>query len=130
MFETLHLFKPVTSSPISGEFYVVGQKFKGLSYKHYSKLLDTIQNYKINQTIFAKEVIPETFSRQIIEFIETILKLNTDYNDMQNMLMTCINDQNPVIIKTTQCNKYLSPSYINEVQQHKFKEWIKVNKFQ
>jgi hypothetical protein len=130
MFETVHLFKPVTSSPISGEFYVVGQKFKGLSYKHYSKLLDTIQNYKINQTIFAKEVIPETFSRQIIEFIETILKLNTDYNDMQNMLMTCINDPNPVIIKTTQCNKYLSPSYINEVQQHKFKEWIKVNKFQ
>ena len=129
MFNKVFLIKPITSNPDSGEFYVVGRSFRGMSDSIYEKLISLIDNFEVNQCIFPKEELPEAFTRQVIEFMEKILELNTNHNEIQNMLMTCITDPSPVIKKATKCDYYMSPTYVSEIQESRIKEWIKMTDF-
>lgn len=130
MFNKVYLIKPVSSNPDSGEFYVIGQSFRGLSDNIYEKLISLIDNFEVNQCIFPKEEIPETFTKQVIEFINKIVELNINHNEITNMLMTCIVDPNPIIKKATKCDYYMSPQYLNDIQERRFQEWIKTTKFE
>jgi len=130
MFNKVYLIKPVSSNPDSGEFYVVGQSFRGLNDDIHEKLISLIDNFEVNQCIFPKEEIPETFTKQVIAFINKLLELNINHNEMTNMLMTCIVDPNPIIKKATKCDYYMSPQYLNDIQERRFKEWIKITKFE
>ena len=129
MFEDIRLIKPNTSSPNSSEFYLVGLRFKGIDDSIFKKLMKQLDNYKENHCFFKKEDIPEFFYRQVLDFIKDIFTLNTEQYEVQNMLLTCIVNPDPVIEKATQCKKYLDIEFIKKIQSRRYKEWIKTNRF-
>ena len=130
MFDEVRIIKPHTSNPNSGEFYLVGLKFKGLDENIKNKLLKHLDNFKENMTLFKKDDIPEEFSYQITNFINEMTKNKIIQYDMQNMLFTCIKKEEPELIKLLKCNKYLNSKYIDKIQESRFKEWIKMYKFE
>ena len=130
LFEDLRLIKPHCSNPDSGEFYVVGLKKRNISDEDTRAIVEKLNTFKTNNCFFPENKIPENFKIQVIEFINKILKMTAEQYDIQNMLMTCIVDNDPIIEKETQCKKYLSPSFTKEVQETRFKEWVKINKFE
>ena len=130
MFRDVILLKPHTSNPNSGEFYLVGLKFIGLTEKQQDKIREPLSEFQENQCCFRKSDIPESFSVQVLEFMETMMKVRTEQYELQNMLITCIAHQDPVIEKATKCNTYLGEKFIKEIQSKRYKEWIKHNRFE
>jgi hypothetical protein len=130
MFNEVRIIKPHTSNPNSGEFYIVGLKFKGVDDTIKNKLLSILSNFKENEAFFLEKDIPEEFSMQIIHFIKIMNEKRVQQFDVQNMLLTCIIDKDPVIEKATNCRKYLNKDYISKLQDSRFKEWIKMYKFE
>ena len=129
MFEEVKLIKPLSSSPNNSEFYIIGKKFRDIEEEHYEKLLNILDNFKYNICFFKKDDIPQEFINQVIDFTDKLLTINIDYNEINNLLLTCLFHKNSVIEEKTQCSKYLNPEYINDIQNEKIKEWIKDNKF-
>jgi hypothetical protein len=150
-FEQVNLFKPYTSNPDSGEFYLVGRGFKGVSETQLNKLYKILDNYEFNNAIIEKDKIPESFVSQIEVFLEKISNLNTIGIEKQNLLLTCykssLEDKRVRRRKHHSKNKYDSQSkcekankylgcdtFLNETSMQdilvpRFKEWIKVYKF-
>ena len=129
-FKEIRLIKPHSSSPNSGEFYIVGLKFKGITDDEFEKLISPLNNFKANNCFFSKSDIPETFSNQVVEFMEKLLKMNTEHYDIMNTLLTCVIDKDPVIQEKTQCNKFLNSTFLKQLHKIRFEEWIKMNKFE
>lgn len=130
MFEQMNLIKPLTSNPNSGEFYVVCKGFRGIKENDFDKLVNVVENYKVNQCIFSINDIPEEFTTQVIEFVNKLITINTDNSELGNLLITCFSRQDPIIKEKTNCDKYLSPKYIDEIQKVRFQEWITKMKFE
>jgi hypothetical protein len=130
MFEEIRLIKPQTSSPNSGEFYIVGLRFQGINDDIFDKLMNNLDNFTVNNCFFKKEDIPESFTLQVIEFTEKLMDINSQQFDIVNMLMTCISNPDPVIEKATQCRKYLDINFIKDIQSKRYKEWMKTYKFE
>ena len=93
MFDSVRLIKPNTSSPNSGEFYLVGLRFTGIDDNVLDTLIKELDTFKENQCFFKKEEIPEAFTSQVVEFVEKLLELNNKQLDIVNMLLTCIVDK-------------------------------------
>lgn len=129
MFETVILTKPMTSSPISGEFYIVGKSFRGLSNGNFEKIINTLENFKPNQCIFPQNEIPDEFIKQIIEFNNNILQLNIKSENMRLEYLQCF-AKDKKIKEELNCNKYINSKYYNNIKNQKFKEWVKVFKFE
>jgi len=129
MFDELHLIKPLTSNPDSGEFYVVGKGFKGITDDDYASLLKLLDNFEPNMCFFEKDYIEDTFVRQIVEFAEKIIKMNVDHNEITNLLMTCMIENDEIIEKATNCSKFLNKTYVEKVFAAKYKEWVVTNNF-
>jgi hypothetical protein len=129
MFEEVKLIKPLSSSPNNSYFYIIGLKFRDIEGEYYEKLLHILDNFTYNMCFFKKEDIPQEFINQVIDFTDKLLTINIDYNEINNLLLTCLFHKNSVIEEKTQCSKYLDPEYINDIQNEKIKEWIKDNKF-
>jgi len=130
MFEQMNLMKPLTSNPNSGEFYVVCKGFRGIRDSDFEKLVNVVENYKVNQCIFPLDDIPEEFTIQVVDFVNKLITITTDNSELGNLLMTCFLKQDPVIKEKTQCGKYLSPKHIDEIQKVRFQEWITKMKFE
>jgi len=135
MFDSVRLIKPNTSSPNSGEFYLVGLRFTGLDDSVLNTLIKELDTFKENQCFFKKEEIPEAFTSQVIEFIEKLLELNNKQFDIVNMLLTCIVDKDGEKKANKKenekkCKKYLDKEFITKIQTKRYKEWIKTYKFQ
>ena len=130
MFEEIRLIKPNTSSPNSSEFYVVGIRFIGIDETILKRLTTSLDDYKVNNSFFKKDEMPEPFVLQVFEFLEKLYNLNSSQFDLVNMLMTCIVNPDPVIEKATNCRKYLDAEFIKKVQTKRYKEWIKTYKFE
>ena len=130
MFKEIRLIKPQTSSPNSGEFYIVGLQFQGINDVIFDKLMKNLDNFTVNNCFFKKKDIPESFTLQVIEFTQKILDMNAKQFDIVNMLMTCIANPDPVIEKATQCRKYLDMNFIKDIQSKRYKEWMKTYKFE
>lgn len=128
MFETVKIVKPYTSNPNSGEFYLVGLKFRGISDNIKNKLLDMLDKFQENDCLFEQKDIPETFSNQIIDFINNVNKKKIIQFDLQNALISCMIYKDEKIKSTLQCNKYLNMDYIKSIQEVRFKEWVKMYK--
>jgi hypothetical protein len=107
MFEEFHMFKPLSSSPGSGEFYVVARNFRGISDNVKTKLLSVLSSFKINRPFFAKEDLPESFKNKVIKFINIMMtrKINTKISIIE--VLKCINNQK----STINCNYYLGPGF-------------------
>ena len=129
MFNEVRIIKPHTSNPNSGEFYLVGLKFKGLKDSIKNKLLNYLSTFKENEAFFLEKDIPEEFSMQIIHFIKVMNQKRVEQFDVQSMLLTCLIDKDPIIEKVTNCRKYLNYQYISKLQESRFNEWIKIYKF-
>jgi hypothetical protein len=129
MFDELHLIKPLTSNPDSGEFYVVGKGFKGITDEFYTSLINLLDNFEPNMCFFEKHDIEDTFVRQIVEFAEKIIKMNVDHNEITNLLMTCMIENDEIIEKATNCSKFLNKTYVEKVFTAKYKEWVVTNNF-
>ena len=129
MFETVILIKPMSSSPISGEYYVVGKSFRGISKAHFEKIINTLDNFIPNQCIFPQNEIPDEFVKQVLEFNKSILNLNILSENMRIEYLQCFSKDNK-IKKELDCNKYINSKYYNNIKNLKFKEWIKEFKFE
>jgi hypothetical protein len=135
MFDSVRLIKPNTSSPNSGEFYLVGLRFTGLDDSVLNTLIKELDTFKENQCFFKKEEIPEAFTSQVIEFVEKLLELNNKQIEIVNMLLTCIIDKDgekkdKKKKNEKECKKYLDKEFITKIQTKRYKEWIKTYKFQ
>ena len=130
MFQEVILMKPHTSNPNSGEFYLVGLKFIGTPDKYINKIVKQLDQFEENYCCFKAEDIPESFSKQVLEFNKSMLKLISEQHEIQNILMTCIAHKDPVIEKVTKCRHYLSDKFIKDIQTKRYKEWIKQNRFE
>jgi 23S rRNA U2552 (ribose-2'-O)-methylase RlmE/FtsJ len=119
MFEEVKLIKPLSSSPNNSEFYIIGKKFRDIEEEHYEKLLNILDNFNYNICFFKKDDIPQEFINQVIDFTDKLLSINIDYNEINNLLLTCSFHKNSVIEEKTQCSKYLDPEYINDIQNEK-----------
>jgi len=140
MFDSVRLIKPNTSSPNSGEFYLVGLRFTGIEDNVLDTLIKELDTFKENQCFFKKEEIPEAFTSQVVEFVEKLLELNNKQLDIVNMLLTCIvdkdveekdnkkEDKNKENAK--ECKKYLDKEFITKIQTKRYKEWIKTYRFE
>jgi hypothetical protein len=151
-FEHVNLFKPYTSNPDSGEFYVIGTGFKGIEETQLTNLYEILDNFKLNDGIIKKEDIPESFVIQINGFLEKISNLNTINIEKQNLLLNCYkenqdktknyykktkknkiiknNVSNIYINEKLYCNKLLNKNTIKELLIPRYKEWIKMYNFE
>ena len=132
MFEEIRLIKPHTSSPNSGEFYVVGLKFKGLKEDIINKLLLQLDNFQENNCFFNKADIKEEFAIQILDFIHTLINKHITQQKFIKLFLDEFIDKTKTKTKTenTTKGKYLDTNFIKQIQSKRYKEWIKTYKFE
>lgn len=124
LYRNVHLVKPYTSRPTSGEYYVVGKGFIGLPDNALDKLLVILDNFKENQTFFDKKNIPEKFIGQTNKFIEQMADLNINSIERQIFFMACSSDKDKVISNKTNCDYYLNPRNLEEIHLERYKKWV------
>jgi hypothetical protein len=129
MFEQVYLFKPYTSKPSSGEFYVIGKKFVGVSDSDLDTLLSVLDNFHLNQTFFNKNKINDSFVRQVFDFVDKMSNYNIQTIEKENFFMTCLADKDDKLRKATNCMNYLNPDKLEEIQNKRFKEWTRMYEF-
>jgi hypothetical protein len=129
-FESVSLFKPYSSNPDSGEFYVVGQDFHGIDADELERLYKMLDKMELNDGLIPKDSLPETFLAQMNVFLEKMSGLNSMTIEKQNLLLTCYKDgQNPKIKKYLKCDNFMEKDRLQEIQVPRFNEWIKKYKF-
>lgn len=129
MFSEIRLIKPIMSSPNSGEFYVVGYNFLGISDQDFEALISKIPKFKINQCIFPRKKIPISFSYQVIEFVKEIENLIINHYKLQTNILKCF-DQKDTNVKNILCNLVLNKSNITRLKNTRTKKWIEINEFE
>ena len=120
-FEEVNLFKPYTSDSTSGEFYVIGKGFKGIEEKQLDKLYTILNKFKVNNAIFPKEVLPDTFINQISNFLDLLTKHNIKGYEKQNLLLNCYKAEmtkNKKIKKTTKTRTNYTTTVPHTNNQH------------
>lgn len=76
LFTEFHMFKPLASSPGSGEFYVVARGFHGITQEQRQLLLDYLGQFSENKPMFTKADIPIAFSDKVCRFINDLQRVN------------------------------------------------------
>ena len=148
-FEEVSLFKPYSSNPDSGEFYVVGKGFRGVEDSMQERLLERLlerlykilDNFKVNNALIPKESLPETFLLQVSSFIEMMANYNVQGMEKTNLLLTCYGDrknkqktkdgkaQSEKISKLLHCNEFLDEDNIETILVPRYNQWIKIYEF-
>jgi hypothetical protein len=147
-FEDVSLFKPYTSDATSGEFYVIGKGFKGIEERDLEKLYTILNQFKVNYAIFPKEALPDTFIKQINNFLELMSHYNMKAYEKQNLLLKCykeaketkdkkhkknndnIENTSNSINSIIECNTFLNEDKIKEILVPRYNQWIKINEFE
>ena len=136
-FDSVSLYKPNTSNPNNGEFYVIGKGFKGISEEELKNLMTILSTFTLNSCIIEKEHIPETFIRQINNFLESMSNINILAIEKQNLLLTCyknlgeddLENKYEETNKILKCNNFLDEKKIDNMIIPKYKEWVKIFNF-
>jgi hypothetical protein len=151
-FEEVNLFKPYTSDSTSGEFYVIGKGFKGIEDKDLDTLYSILSKFKTNYAIFPKNALPESFIKQIANFLDLLTKYNIKGYEKQNLLLKCYklemknkmksksknkskkttlqnNQNNENNINTNDC-QILNNKNIEHILIPRYNQWIKINEFE
>lgn len=92
-FEEVSLFKPYSSNPDSGEFYVVGKGFNGIDDEQLYRLYRILDNFKANNALIPRDMIPDTFVLQINGFIDMMADYNIQGIEKTNLLLTCFKNK-------------------------------------
>ena len=134
-FEEVNLFKPYTSDATSGEFYVICKGFKGIDENQLEKLYSILQRFKTNYAIFPKEVIPESFIKQIYNFLDVLTKYNIRGYEKQNYLLKCYKEENTKLNQKTNeyyndmCKTFMNEKNIEHILIPRYNQWIKMYEF-
>ena len=129
MFREFHMFKPLSSSPGSGEFYVVARGFLGLDQSIKDKLLDALGSFRVNQPIFESRDIPRWFVTKVAGFINELTQRNIDNEVIGIEVLKCFVN-NPAEID---CSHYLSDAggtgTFKEQKDKDIRAWMAKYKF-
>jgi hypothetical protein len=150
-FGELSFFKPYSSDMTSGEFYVVGQGFRGLGDDEtgvITRLYRVLERFEANQSIFREDEIPETFKMQIAGFIKQIADYNVMGYEKANLVLTCYKELNvkkdkkgkmgskdsrsqsrEKMEKYLRCGDFLDEDKIEEILVPRYNKWVKMYKF-
>ena len=137
VFDSISLYKPTTSNPNNGEFYVIGKGFKGISEEQLKHLMSILSTFTLNSCIIEKHYIPETFISQINNFLESMSNINILAIEKQNLILTCyknlgddeLENKYKETNKILKCNNFLDEKKIDNMIIPKYKEWIKIFNF-
>jgi 23S rRNA U2552 (ribose-2'-O)-methylase RlmE/FtsJ len=130
LFKEVNLVKPNSSSPNSSEFYVVGLGFIGKNAREiYGRLLDLLDNFEVNMTMFPEDMIPSSFVKQFLGFVKSITQLNDENRLMKAGVYVCMREPSSGFKKNINCDKYMSGSFVGEIQSQRFKKWVKKTNF-
>ena len=135
-FDSMSLYKPNSSNTDNGEFYVICKGFNGIYDKQMNNLYTILDNFKLNNTIIEKEYIPESFLKQVNNFLEAISNLNIISIEKQNLLLTCYKNIAETDIKKYQqtnkilkCDNFFDKGKIDDMLMPKYKVWTKIFNF-
>lgn len=141
-FEEVNLFKPYTSDATSGEFYVIGKGFKGIDENQMEKLYTILEKFKTNNAIFPRDAIPDTFMKQMYNFLDVLTKYNIKGYEKQNYLLKCYKESQPNTNTNTKSNTKLNTTYnsmcktflneknIENILIPRYNQWIKMYEFE
>ena len=138
LFDSISLYKPNTSKPDNGEFYVIGKGFKGITDEQLENLYNILDGLTLNTSIINKDKIPESFKFQIINFLDGMSNINIISIEKQNLLLTCFKSlednegqhnykQTNKILK---CDNFFNKAKIDNMLIPKYREWIKIFNFE
>ena len=138
LFDSISLYKPNTSNPNNGEFYVIGKGFRGVTEIQLTNLFKILENFTLNSNIIEKNKIPETFIMQINNFLESMSSINTLAIEKQNLLLTCYknlgeDDKEGKYSETNKilkCENFLDEKKLDNMIIPKYKEWVKIFEFE
>jgi cap2 methyltransferase len=129
MFREFHMFKPLSSSPGSGEFYVVARGFLGLDQTIKDKLLDALGMFRVNQPIFEHRDIPRWFVNKVAAFINVLTQRNIDNEVIGIAVLKCFINAPAEI----DCSYYLSDAggagTFKEQKEKDIKAWMDKYKY-
>ena len=141
-FDEVSLFKPYSSDMTSGEFYVIGKGFKGIGEEQLEKLYKALAGFEVNNAVISKDMIPETFTMQVIGFIEMMTDYNVIGYEKQNMLLTCYSEmegnkkegnkkgkEKSKLEKALHCDELLDENKIEELLVPRYEKWVRMYNF-
>jgi hypothetical protein len=137
-FKTVKFIKPKTSSPVSGEFYVVGLDFQGIDDNKLEKLYKHLDTMKANECFIKKSDLPERFVKQVIQFFITLNEFNIEQKELRMDLLNCAieiknmkgkKNYNKEYIDIMSCKDYTNQNWINSFLANKVEAWIIENNF-
>ena len=133
-FDSMSLYKPLTSFTDNGEFYVICKGFKGVDKTMLDKLYNSLNKFKENDTLIDKKKIPKTFIIQLNNFLTKISDLNVETIEKQNLVLTCFEtigdfSNNYQINKILNCSNLINEKTIETMIIPKYKEWINLYEF-
>ena len=141
-FEKIYFYKPVSSSNVKPEVYIIGKNFKGMKEsrniitilenkslldirEEIDILFNTVKFFKKNCCIYEKISMDEEFVKQIYDNIKILYNSMLEEVQTEYILLTCINSKDPKIRENTGCTKIFEEEYKTKTQILKFKKWIK-----
>ena len=141
-YEQVHMIKPITSNPMSSEYYIVAIGFKGITSTELDKYYHILEDFKTdtpvgysrrenpNLTKGRREASPFPVGNYktdaaIENAIATIYQLNANQTEIVNVIMECHleKDKNP----PKECHHYLQDN--TKYMIPLFKTWIKKNRY-
>jgi len=122
-FETVYLYKPYASGSVSGEFYIVGLGFLGVSDEELEKLLKLQDDFEENNAFFARKDVPDYFVAQVENFTKDMTYHKVHALNRFQFLVNVMNDNEDKY----QFKELLSN--IDAIHEARFKEWVKLFKF-
>lgn len=125
-FDLLYLYKPYSSNPYSGEFYIIGKAFTGITNTILNDLLIVQDKFETNQTFIAQEDISEEFVCQVYNFLNNLVDLNIKTLEKRAFLHKCVNDSNDIV----GFKKLIKEDHIQIIREHRFDMWVDMFKFQ
>lgn len=128
-FDYVSLFKPYCSNPNSGEFYIIGKGFKGISDNNLNELYKIIDNFQLNQCWIPESDIPHKFVQQINNFLSDMAQFNKFALDSSILALTCLYNEDIEFRKLSGCNDFLDEKKLYNMQVQQFKHWIKEHNF-
>lgn len=117
-FDEISIIKQLSGSHGSSEVYIVCRKLKEpLSQEMKEYLLEFLKNFDPNHALFPKEIIPDSFIKQLDSLIEIFVKKQERY-----LKRSFYYNDNPKILE----------KHMNRIKKYKYeraKAWIKQIKF-
>ena len=130
-FDKVYLYKPVSTSTVRPEFYVIGKGFKGnLENMEREILLNVMKYFKKNACVYTQSSLDSNIIEQIYEFTKKLYDDVYKNIETETILLSCINEKYPDVQKEIGCEKVFDQKYQKIYQVEKFQDWVNKFKFE